>query len=106
MHKQMNKLQLLQSEQHSLKDRKHNLSTRIIIANNAYMINNSINKDEELLNLDCFYKCMWYANYKNKTNEDLIQIISDLTLQYIQLSSKQNDNGRKILKLRGGKWSF
>lgn len=98
MNKQMNKLQILQSEQHSLKDRRINTEIQLDVAIHVKHNTNYI--------LDDFHKCMWYSLYTKYSIEDLDAVILELDEKIKNLRDLIDVNGHKILKLRGGKWSF
>lgn len=94
----MDKLQTLQSKQHSLKDQRKNVETQLNVAihvkhNTKYLI-------------DDFHKCMWYSLYTKYSINDLNTVILELEENIKNLTDLMNVNGHKILKLRGGKWSF
>ncbi len=94
----MNLLQILQSEQHSLKDRRINTEIQLDVAIHV--------KHNTQYSIDTFHKCMWYSLYTKYSINDLNTVILELDEKIKNLKDQINCNGHKILQLRGGKWSF
>lgn len=94
----MNKLQILQSEQHSLKDRRINTEIQLDVAIHV--------KHNTKYSIDTFHKCMWYSIYTKYSINDLNTVILELDEKIKNLKELMDNKGHEILQLRGGKWSF
>ncbi|MEG1299485.1 MAG: hypothetical protein RSC93_02085 [Erysipelotrichaceae bacterium] len=100
------KIVLLKQSNHSISDRLTNINIRSAIIGRVFNERTKLVDEDELIVLDDYYKCTWYGYYKVFTFNELGNMYESLLKEYISLSNEMKTNGKKILKLRGNKWSI
>lgn len=97
---------LLKQSNHSLSARMKNINIQSAIIGRVFNERTKIVDEEELIVLDDYFKCTWYGYYKVFTFNELGDMYKNLLKKYIQLSNEMRLNSKKILELRGNKWSI